>query len=138
MAKIAGYNAYLAYATDGSTYTEIGFLSNVTINTDATAIDVSDNTSGKARDHLSGKAGWTATATYFYENATGNQDTILGLLNAGTEIDVLFRPITQTGDTELAGTAILTEWTMEAPQDGAVTGTYSLTGTSLLTATSQS
>lgn len=136
MAKLAGYNAYLGYKTSGTVYTEIGYLSNVTINVDATAIDVSDNTSGKAREFISGKAGWTASATYFYES-TGGQDTLLGLLNAGTEVDVVFRPKDGTGHDEYTGTAILTTWTMESPQDGAISGTYELTGTSLLTAATQ-
>lgn len=131
--KLAGYSAVLRYSLGTTVFTELKYLTDLTITADATPIDVSNNSTGKFRQFITGKAGWTGSGTFIFDDSDGAYEVLLDLLNDGTDFDIELRVGVGTGKPEYTSTCLVTNVGIAMPNDGAITCTAELLGTSEIT-----
>lgn len=128
MAKKSGLNGKMYIAADGSTYVEVGNLTNVNIDEQTDMQDASDNSSGY-RDFLAGLGAWTATADAFYNSADAGQDDVKDALSGKTRVDFKFVAEAGTGEKQWTGEGFISARSINLVNlDGPIASNLTITG----------
>lgn len=133
MAKIAGYNAKLYHATDGSTFTELGCLQSVTLTDNTTALETTCNTDGGNSSFIGGLRNWTISGTFLYETGAAPIGTLETLSAAKTIFDIELIPLVGTGLRKANGSVLITSIGESFDVDGVATVAVEFQGTGALT-----
>lgn len=137
MAKIAGVDVLLKVKTATDTYTTLGGQTGATLNRSSASIDTTDKNSGGWSEAIAGIRTWSIDCdTFVTLGNTASEALYTAFANRAT-VDVYIRIGSDTDATGYAytGTAIITDFPEEYPQDDAVTLSISLQGASPLVRT---
>jgi len=138
MPKFAGYNAKLYHATNGSTFTELGCMQDVTLDDSTTALETTCNSNGGNSSFIGGLSNWTVSGTFLYDTSTTTIATLQTLKAAKTVMDLELIPLTGTGNAKANGQAFITALGQSFAVDGVATVTAEFQGTGALTYSTQS
>jgi TP901-1 family phage major tail protein len=132
MAKIAGVDVLL-YAMVGATPTKtvVGGQSGATLNRETNVMEVTSKESGWA-ENLAGIKSWSIECEGYVVVSDSAYDAIETAWENGEALEVEI--VVPSGNT-YKGTAIISEFPLEAPQDDAMTFSITLQGTGALTKT---
>lgn len=139
MAKKSGLNGKAYISEDsGSTWVEIGNLTNVNIEETTDMQDSSDNQAG-TRSFLPGLSAWTATLDGFYDAGNAGQDDVKTALNGKTLVDFQFFDEAGTGNISWTGQGYISTRTLNLVNlDGPIATNLTVTGSGALTQGTQS
>lgn len=134
MAKKSALNGKMYISEDGgSTFVEVGNLTNVNIEENTDMQDSSDNSSGY-RSFLPGLGAWTATADAFFNAADAGQDDVKTALNGKTLVDFKFVDEEGTGNQQWTGQGYVSGRTLNLVNlDGPIATNLTITGNGALT-----
>lgn len=130
MAKIAGVDVLL-HANVNGTKQVVGGQSGATLNRETNVIEVTSKESGWA-ENLAGIKSWSIEAEGYVVVSDEAYDALEEAWENGDQIEAEI--VVPSGNT-YAGTCIIAEFPLEAPQDDAMTFSISLTGTGALNKT---
>lgn len=128
MPKVAGVDVLL-YAKVASTQTLVGGQSGATLNRGTNVMEVTSKGSGWA-ENLAGVKSWDIECEGYVVTGDSAYVALETAWETGTAIDVEIR--VPSGST-YKGSAIISEFPLEAPQDDALTFSISLVGNGALT-----
>lgn len=120
MGDVKGRDLTLAYSPNGSSYTDIAGVKDVSMSGSADTIDVTDNDSGGWKEHLDGEKSLTMSVTANWDEADTGLMAVFDAWENGTTIYLRYRP-RGDGSTyqEIIGSGTVTSFEESAAHDGA-------------------
>lgn len=137
MAKVAGVDVLLKVSVAGL-MTPVGGQKSCSISRSANTIDTTDKNSSGWAESMAGVKSWSIDCDMFVVLGDTALETLFTAFEARTPIDVTIR-VGATGDVlgyTYTGTAVITDFPEDFPQDDAVSISLSLQGASPLVRTS--
>jgi hypothetical protein len=133
MAHLVGFGGKLAVSAAGSSYTDVGDVTECSVSTSHGKVDVSDWDSSGWKENLVGFAELTISFTHNYDEADAGQDIIRTAVQGRTQLYFRYRPGGDGSGTadEIIAQCLIDSYEDSSPNEGAVTssGTASSTGT---------
>lgn len=135
---VAGYKAKVYSSTDGSTYTEVGELRDVTLNIKSEAADATSHSSAGWKEVVPTINSWSASFGALFVGADAAQDTIKSAILNRTLLYFRFDPAgTSSGLERFSGTGYITSYDIASPTNDLTTISGSIEGTGALTNANQ-
>lgn len=138
MSKKSGLNGKAYISEDGgTTYVEIGNLTNVNVEETTDMQDSSDN-STQYRTFLPGLGAWTATADAFFNASDAGQTDVKQALNGKTLVDFKFVDESGTANQQWKGKGYISGRTLNLVNlDGPIASNLTITGNGALVQSAQ-
>lgn len=119
MGDVKGRDETLAVSTDGSSYTDVGGLVDVSYSGSADTIDVTDNDSAGWKEHLDGEKSVSISITANWDEADTGLGMILTAFSGGSTLYVRHRPRGDgSGYKEFIGSGTITSFEESQSHDG--------------------
>ncbi len=136
MAKVAGVDVLLKVKVD-TDMVMLGGQTGATLNRSANTIDTTDKNSGGWAESMAGVKSWSIDCDTFVSLGDEALDTLFDAFDARTPIDVSIRvgADSNTDGYTYTGSAVITDFPEDYPQDDAVSISMSLQGASPLVRT---
>lgn len=137
MAKVAGVDVLLKVKTGVGTYTAIGGQKSASLSRSANTIDTTDKNSNGWAESMAGVKSWSIDCDTFVVLGDTSLEALFTAFEARTAIDVTIR-IGADNDSAgytYTGSAVITDFPEDYPQDDAVSISLSLQGASPLART---
>lgn len=136
---IAGYKGQFALSTaNGGTVSDIAEVRDFSIQQTMSEIDVTTHDSSGYRDIVAGIVSWSGTATINHVQVSTDHKGIWDVLNGKTQVDGEFYPTGSSSDGYYSGDLYITDYTINSPNEDALTAGISFVGTGALTRSSSS
>lgn len=136
MAKVAGVDVLLKVDVSG-TATALGGQTGATLNRSANTIDVTDKNSDGWAESMAGVKSWSIDCDMFVSLGDTALEALFTAFDARTPVDVEIRVgvDTEANGYTYTGSAVITDFPEDYPQDDAVSISMSLQGASPLVRT---
>ena len=136
---IAGYKGVLALSTaNAGTMSDIAEIRDFTIDQQMSEIDVTTHDSSGYRDVVAGIVSWSGSATLNHVQTSTDHKGIWDVLNGKTQVDAEFYPTGSSSDGYYSGDIYITNYSINSPNEDALTASFSFVGTGAITRSSSS
>jgi TP901-1 family phage major tail protein len=135
MGDVKGRDLTLAYSTNGSNYTDVAGVKDVSMSGSADTIDVTDNDSAGWKEHLDGEKSLTMSVTANWDEADSGLMGIFDGWENSTSIYLRYRPQGDGTGKQVVGIGTVTSFEESAAHDGAaeVSFEWMMTGSPTIT-----
>lgn len=135
MARLNGDIWLLKLADDGETELQLGYGTSASMSMDVNIIDTTNKNSSRNSEHILGNRTFTIDFEAFHDsgasdgNLYSSKEVIEAITN-GTNIDFIFGPDGTSGEYYISGSGDISNLSIDAPHNGAVTfsGTLQVNG----------
>lgn len=136
---IAGFNGRMYVSVDGgSTWVEVGEMTDCKLTRKHTPQDASSHASGGDKEFIGGWREWSATIAALYVNADTCQANIIAALAASTKVKFRFDPSgTTAGKERYSGDGLVSDWDWNGPNAGPAVSNITVQGSGALSKSTQ-
>jgi TP901-1 family phage major tail protein len=132
MAKLAGYQSHIY---NGGVL--IASSRTIDLKTSGKQIDVSDHDSVGWEDYLLGLKNWSVDLENVFVEGDASQNALFDAYVAATSLTIEIRPIVGSGKAKFTGSAFVTDWSLNMPNQDAQILKMTLKGAGALTRSTQ-
>ncbi len=115
--SIPGYKGQMFQSEDGTNFTKIAELKDVTLHIKNDPQETTTKDSDGWREFDGGLKDWTATAESLYVESDVGQDALFDALVDNQKLHFRFQPQTGPGRRKYEGTGLITDWELAEPLD---------------------